>query len=415
MEQGSAQATAIAGWPVNDLGRALGSPGADVVPLRIVELNSSLGGGGTDDRAVNVARGLVDLGHRVWLAGPEGRECSHRARAAGVTLWPVPIGGPLRLRFVVAAARLLRQQRPHIVQARHGRDYWPAVLAVRLSGVRARLVLCRHLAKSPSSWVSRWFLLDHCDAMVAVSHFVARVLREGIFEPESPEPERRRRPAMRGDHRKIHVIYGGFDLDRFQPTEPPPLRAQWGLKPGDFAFGVVGGYSGPRGKGQREFLRAAAQVAKVLPHARFLIVGRGNLRPVLEADIRRLGLEGRAWLTPYCTDMAQGMNALDCLVHPQVGTEALPGVVIEAHACGKPVIATTLDGNPEAFQVAGYGQLIPPESVEALAAAMKTWATAPPLDLAARWALHRRVRARFALEEAARNYAALYQQLLAAP
>lgn len=208
--------------------------------------------------------------------------------------------------------------------------------------------------------------------MVAVSHFVARVLREGVFEPDSPEPERRRRPPMRGDKRKIHVIYGGFDLDRFRPTEPPALRADWGLKPGEFAFGVVGGYSGRRGKGQREFLQAAARVAAALPRARFLIIGRGDLKSVLAADIQRLGLQGRAWLTPYCLDMAQGMNALDCLVHPQVGTEALPGVIVEAHACGKPVIATTLDGNPEAFEVAGYGQLIPPESVEALAAAMKT-------------------------------------------
>jgi glycosyltransferase involved in cell wall biosynthesis len=40
------------------------------------------------------------------------------------------------------------------------------------------------------------------------------------------------------------------------------------------------------------------------------------------------------------------MNAIDCLVHPQIGTEALPGVVAEAHACGKPVITTHLDAFP---------------------------------------------------------------------
>jgi glycosyltransferase involved in cell wall biosynthesis len=383
--------------------------------VRVLELNSLLTGGGTDDRGLNVARGLIQLGHAVWLAGPGGRAYSQRAQAAGVPLHPVPTGGLLRLPLIVALVRLLRRHRPDIVQARHGRDYWPAVLAVRLSGLRPRLVLCRHLAKSPSSWFSRRYLLSVCDAMVAVSCFVARVLREGVFEPDSPEPERRRRPPMRGDIRKIHVIYDGFDLDRFKPTEPPlALRAQWGLKPQHFAFGVVGGYNRPRGKGQREFLQAAARVAEVLPQARFLIIGRGNLGPVLEADIHRLGLQGRAWLTPYCLDMAQGMNALDCLVHPQVGTEALPGVVIEAHACGKPVIATTIDGNPEAFQVAGYGQLIPPESVEALAAAMQRWATRPPLDMPARWELHRRVREQFSLDQAARNYVALYQRLLAA-
>ena len=37
--------------------------------------------------------------------------------------------------------------------------------------------------------------------------------------------------------------------------------------------------------------------------------------------------------------MPAAMNALDCLVLPQAGTEAIPGVICEAHACGKPVMA----------------------------------------------------------------------------
>lgn len=98
--------------------------------LRVVELNSLLTGGGTDDRGLNVVRGLMWLGHQVCLAGPEGRDYSRRAQAAGVRLCPLPTGGLLRWRFILAAAKLLRRQQPQIVQARHGRDYWPAVLAV---------------------------------------------------------------------------------------------------------------------------------------------------------------------------------------------------------------------------------------------------------------------------------------------
>ena len=106
------------------------------------------------------------------------------------------------------------------------------------------------------------------------------------------------------------------------------------------------------------------------------------------------------------------MNAIDCLVHPQVGTEALGLVVCEAHACGKPVIASALDGIPEAFAAAGYGQLIEPESVEALATAMKTWACRPPLDLPARLELHARVAGRFSLPRASRDLADFYQSLM---
>jgi glycosyltransferase involved in cell wall biosynthesis len=88
-------------------------------------------------------------------------------------------------------------------------------------------------------------------------------------------------------------------------------------------------------------------------------------------------------------------------------------VVLEAHACGKPVIATTIDGNPEAFGVAGYGQLIAPESIDALAAAMKEWAARPAKRMAERWELHHRVRSQFSLDRAAASFARLYASLLA--
>src|SRR5205814_7915181 len=145
--------------------------------------------------------------------------------------------------------------------------------AAKLSGLRPKIVFSRHLAKSPSSWFSRRFLLGQCDAMVGVSHFVAKVLCEGDADPKSDNPERHYRPPMSGDHSKIHVVYGGFDMARFKPMEATAQRQAWGLKPGDYAFTVVGGYPLPRGKGQREFLRAAARIRPQLPDARFLIIG----------------------------------------------------------------------------------------------------------------------------------------------
>jgi Glycosyltransferase len=108
------------------------------------------------------------------------------------------------------------------------------------------------------------------------------------------------------------------------------------------------------------------------------------------------------------------MNALECLVLPQVGTEAIPGVVCEAHACGKPVIASNLDGIPEAFSVAGYGQLVRRGSIEELAEAMANWVPKPMLSMEERWKLHRLVAERFSLERAARDLAELYRALISA-
>jgi glycosyltransferase involved in cell wall biosynthesis len=375
--------------------------------MRILHLNSLLKGGGTDDRSVRIAHALMREGHNIWLAGPAGREFSAVAEGLGIPFLPLA-SGPLRIPLIRSTANYIRQLSIEIIHARHGRDYWPTVLAARLSGRRPRIVLSRHLAKSPGSWISRRFLLSQCDAFVAVSHFTAKVLREGHSDPGSDNPERHYRPPMQGDLAKIKVVYGGFDMERFKPAAADAQRKAWGLAPGDYAFGVVGGYALPRGKGQPEFLRAAAMIRSEVPQARFLIIGRGNMKDMLEQQIRELGLEGIAWLTPYSHDMPAAMNAIDCLVLPQTGTEAIPGVVCEAHACGKPVIASDLDGIPEAFRVAGFGHLVERGSLPELAAAMKHWARQSPPGMEVRLEMHRKVAEQFSLKRAAHELSELY-------
>jgi glycosyltransferase involved in cell wall biosynthesis len=176
---------------------------------------------------------------------------------------------------------------------------------------------------------------------------------------------------------------------------------------------VAGGYDLPRGKGQREFLVAAARVHEKIPRARFLIIGRGSMAEVLRADIARLGLAGKAWLTPYAADMAAVMNAIDCLAHPQIGTEALGLVICQAHACGKPVIASALDGIPEAFRAGNYGRLVTPENIAELAEAMEAQAAQPGLDAAAAAALHEKVARVFSAERSAKEVLRLCQNLSA--
>jgi glycosyltransferase involved in cell wall biosynthesis len=382
-----------------------------MLPLRIIHLNSLLTGGGTDDQCVKVAHGLQQLGQDVCIAGPEGRYFSKIVHDLNV---PFCDTGDTRskMKFVTRAAKFIREFNPHIVHGHHGRDIWPTILATRLSGIRPKLVLTRHMAKSPSSWPSRNFLLGRCDALIAVSQFVAKVLTEGVDDPASPERERWKRPPIKGDHKKIRVIYPGIDTDKFHPAPAKSTRQKLGLQPNDFAFAVTGGYDLPRGKGQREFLRAAAKIQKQIPTARFLIIGRGNMEPILKADIDQLGLQGKAWLPGQMSDMPQVMNAIDCLVHPQIGTEALGLVLCEAHACGKPVIASALDGIPEAFAAGNLGRLVAPESIDQLADAMSAQVTATNPSDAEKQAMHLRVESRFSLRRAASETLAFYRELL---
>jgi glycosyltransferase involved in cell wall biosynthesis len=380
--------------------------------LRILQVNSLLTGGGTDDQCLRLTHGLGQLGQEVWLSAPAGRELSGLAAGLGIRLCEAPAKGALKLDFIRATARACREHRIQILHGHHGRDLWPTIFAARMSGVRPKVVLTRHLAKSPSSFLSRRLLLGQVDALLAVSEFVARVLKEGVDEPESPVEERRRRPPLIGDLSKIRVAQGGIDPERFRPFDASAQRAEWGLSPAEVAFGVVGGYDFPRGKGQRGFLQAASRIRESAPAARFLVIGRGNMKSTLEADIESLGLTGRAWLTPYCSNMPAAMNALDGLVHPQVATDAFPTVILEAMACNKPVIATACDGAPEQFENGGQGLLVPMEDVEQLAVALRTLANDATLRARLGAGGRERVLSRFTLRHMARRVLGIYQELM---
>lgn len=379
--------------------------------LRIVHLNSMLTGGGTDDQCVKLAAELNRLNQRVILAGPRGRLFQKTIDDLAVPFHDTGARAG-KVEFILTAAGLLRREKTQIVHGHHGRDLWPTVIVARLSGVRPKVILTRHMAKSPGSWAGRNLLLGHIDALIAVSEFTAQVLRQGHRDPKSPEAERHVRPPMRGDFSKIHVIHGGIDTAKFRPMEAAETRRELGLKPDDYAFGVVGGFESPRGKGQREFLAGAAKAVSKIPQAKFLIIGRGSMEPMLKQDIARLGLEGKAWLTGQVNNMPQVMNALDCLVHPQIGTEALGLVVCEAHACGKPVIASALDGIPEAFAAGGLGRLVEAENVEQLAEAMITQVAQPRPTPAQAEAAHARVTNAFSLSLCAERTLHFYRSLL---
>jgi hypothetical protein len=149
------------------------APEAQPDPLRILHLNSMLTGGGTDDQSVKLAAALHQLGQKVWLAGPAGRDFDPIVKRSNVPFIDTGSTGG-KLRFILRATRFVRSERIQIVHGHHGRDIWPTVFVARLAGNHPKLILTRHMAKSPSSWPSRRFLLGRCDALIAVSEFVAK-------------------------------------------------------------------------------------------------------------------------------------------------------------------------------------------------------------------------------------------------
>ena len=144
---------------------------------------------------------------------------------------------------------------------------------------------------------------------------------------------------------------------------------------------------------------------------RLVIVGDGSLRPEIEEVLRADGVRELAWLPGERSDVAPLLPALDAFVLPSLA-EGISNTILEAMACGVPVIATDVGGNRELVAEGETGMLVPAGDVPALAAGILR--LADDAAMRARFGLGSRARAldSFSLGEMVRRYALLYEREL---
>jgi glycosyltransferase involved in cell wall biosynthesis len=125
-------------------------------------------------------------------------------------------------------------------------------------------------------------------------------------------------------------------------------------------------------KGVHNLIEAMAAVGADYPRSRLVVVGRGEYRGELEKLAQRLGLSDRVTFTDELPQslLRKYMQECHILVLPSL-TEGLPRVLLEAMACGKPVIGTAVGGIPELIEDGVSGFLVPPDDVASLAESIK--------------------------------------------
>lgn len=156
--------------------------------------------------------------------------------------------------------------------------------------------------------------------------------------------------------RKVYVVPNGVDTERFCPVPAnEELRASLGLTPDNPVAAIVAALR-PE-KNHELFLRAAKLVHDQLPQARFLVVGDGLRRGELEALNTSLGLDGVVKFLGTRSDVPQVLSLVDTLVLSS-HMEANPVSILEALACGKPVVATRVGSIPETVHDGVNGYLV---------------------------------------------------------
>jgi len=170
---------------------------------------------------------------------------------------------------------------------------------------------------------------------------------------------------------RFTTIYSGMEVEPFlNPPRPRGVvRTELGFGPDDVVIGKVARLF--HLKGHEYVIRAARAVTQKHPNARFLLVGDGLLRAQFEREIRDAGMSDAFVFTGLVppAKVPELIAAMDIVVHTSLW-EGLARVLPQALIAGKPVVSYDVDGAREVAIPDQTGYLLPPESVDELAAAL---------------------------------------------
>ena len=208
----------------------------------------------------------------------------------------------------------------------------------------------------------------------------------------------------------VHYI-GNF----VEPIAPPPAKELAALReslkiPAD-AFVITCAARFHENKGLPDLLNAFSKLWKKHPAARLILVGDGPLSSEIRAQIQTLELENAVILPGWC-DPSPYYHLADVLTCPS-RHEPLGNTILEAWACGKPLVATQTQGATELITHGENGLITPLKNAAALADAFEQLMNDPALRAALAEAGAKTVQRRFSKAVITGQYLELYERLLA--
>ncbi len=316
-------------------------------------------------------KAFLARGWEVVALGPgEEAEWSPRFSGHGVRFRPVPLErnglNPFAdWKTCRALERIFREEAPELLFCTQAKAVVYGLPAAKKAGVPRRFALVAGLGSIfrgtglKSALLRRLLSFQYRRALKHAKGVLfqnpddsATFLRLGLVAPE-----------------QIHRIPGsGVDLERFTPT---PL-------PQEPVFLLVARLL--KDKGIREYLLAAREVKRRLPQCRFLLVGPFDSNPtaLTPAELRPFQEEGTVEYWGEQEDVRPALAQASIFVLPSYH-EGTPMSVLEAMACGRPILTTDVPGCRETVVPGVNGLLVPPRQVPPLQEAMETLARDPAL------------------------------------
>jgi glycosyltransferase involved in cell wall biosynthesis len=371
---------------------------------RVCFVLPSLNGGGAERAAVHILNGLdaQQWDRSMYLFRREGPYL-HQVQPS-IDL--VTGFGGSRLRRWLQLRRYLRASRPQLVVS--FLSYFSVLAAVRGGGVDARVVfnqqtpMSAFLTDADYRWRGRWHR-----GLFSVVTRVGYHLADAIVTTSAGVADDLVR-AFGVARRRIEVVHNPVDLAAIAAAAAEPLdpahERLWS-QPAIVAAGRLAD-----AKNYPLLLDALAILRRTVP-ARLFILGQGEREPSIRAQIDRLGLADVVVLCGFQTNPWKYIARADVFALTS-RYEGFGNVLVEAMACGVPVVATASPGTHEIVADEADGLLVERHEPEAMAAALERVLTDPVLRQRLVAGAGSKA-ARFALPTIASAYDRLFHRILA--
>jgi sugar transferase (PEP-CTERM/EpsH1 system associated) len=371
------------------------------VETRVGHVIHALTAGGMEGGVINIVNyGSASFHHVIiCLTTADATAAQIRSPRCEVVELRKAAGNDWRLPGRIAG--LVRRGRLDVLHARG----WPTLvetwLGAALGGVagtiygfHGRTMDELHNVSRRRQWAQR-VLIPRYDRVVTLN---SRMRRELAVECGIPE-------------RQIAVIANGVDTDRFRPrNDRARLRARYRL-PGDrLVIGNVARLDPV--KNHVLILRAVRRCFDEGHRPFVLLVGDGPHRRVIETEIDRLGLRADVCLYGHANQVEELINCMDLFVQASK-YEGFSNTLLEAMACGVPILASDVGGTADVVKAKAGGWLFASDDEAALA---KLIAQAIPEDvrIGAGVAGRQRVLERYSIQTMVADYERMYVEMMAA-
>jgi glycosyltransferase involved in cell wall biosynthesis len=303
-------------------------------------------------------------------------------------------------RVVRLLARELRERRIQIIHAHQYTPFFYSALARVAAGGGPRLMFTEHGRHYPDivgrsrRVINRLFLARLATETNAVCRFSAEALK--AVDGFSGVP--------------VGVVENGIDPSRYRSgADARAARSAIGLDVDRRYVANIARFHPV--KDQASLVEAFRTVASARDDVDLLLVGDGPLRPELEAQVRRLGLDARVKFLGIRRDVPDVLAASTVFCLNSV-SEAASLTLMEAMAAGRPVVVTDVGGNPEIVREGVDGLLVPRGDHGALAAALLQVLDSPALARRMGEAGAARVRDVYRIDRTVHRYLALYAGMI---